>query len=381
MWLPAAPLSSPGQGKTAVVLLRLAYLAATNIFILLRLLPMSDREKDVEILALRHQPLILQRQVAKPAFTDTDRVVLAGLLHHLPREKLHHLLLLVRPDTILRWHRNLLRQRHAATCAPKRRGRPPTVRSIRALVLRLARENSSWGYRRIHGELAALGIKVAASTVWEILREHGIPPAPERQSTTWAAFLRSQADALLACDLFETRTLTGARMYAFAVIEHSTRRIRILDATAHPTAEWIVQLGRNLVMDLEDAGSRARFLIRDRDAKFTAAFDALLADAGLKVITTGIRIPRMNSLMERWIQTCRRELLDRTLIWNQSHLLYALREFETFYNEHRPHRTPKQAAPLRALPEPINVPAHIRHMKVPRRDRLGGTLHEYWNAA
>ncbi|MER5845112.1 integrase core domain-containing protein [Streptomyces prasinus] len=363
------------------MLLRLAYLAATNIFTLLRLLPMSDREKDVEILALRHQLLILQRQVAKPAFTDTDRVVLAGLFHHLPREKLHHLLLLVRPDTILRWHRNLLKQRHAATCAPKRRGRPPTVRSIRALVLRLARENSSWGYRRIHGELAALGIKVAASAVWEILREHGIPPAPERQSTTWAAFLRSQADALLACDLFETRTLTGARMYAFAVIEHSTRRIRILGATAHPTGEWIVQLGRNLVMDLEDAGSRARFLIRDRDAKFTAAFDALLADAGLKVITTGIRIPWMNSLMERWIQTCRRELLDRTLIWNQSHLLYALREFETFYNEHRPHRTLKQAAPLRALPEPINVPAHIRHMKVPRRDRLGGTLHEYWNAA
>ncbi|MFE9976919.1 integrase core domain-containing protein [Streptomyces hirsutus] len=363
------------------MLLRLAYLAATNIFTLLRLLPMSDREKDVEILALRHQLLVLQRQVAKPAFTDTDRAVLAGLLHHLPMDKLRHLLLLVRPDTILRRHRDLLKRRHAATCAPKRRGRPPTVRSIRALVLRLARENSSWGYRRIHGELAALGIKAAASTVWELLREHGIPPAPERQSTTWADFLRSQAAALLACDLFETRTLTGARMYVFAVIEHSTRRIRILGATAHPTAEWIVQLGRNLVMDLEDSGSRATFLIRDRDAKFTVAFDALLADAGLKVITTGIRIPRMDSLMERWIQTCRRELLDRTLIWNQSHLLYALREFETFYNEHRPHRTLQQAAPLRALPEPIDVPAHIRHMEVPRRDRLGGTLHEYRHAA
>lgn len=363
------------------MLLRLACLAATNIFTLLRLLPMSDREKDVEILALRHQLLVLQGQVAKPAFTDTDRAVLAGLLHRLPMDKLRHLLLLVRPNTILRRHRDLLKRRHAATCAPKRRGRPPTVRSIRALVLRLARENSSWGYRRIHGELAALGIKVAASTVWEILKEHGIPPAPERQSTTWADFLRSQADALLACDLFETRTLTGARLYVLAVIEHSTRRIRILGTTAHPTAEWIVQLGRNLVMDLQDAGSRARFLIRDRDAKFTAAFDALLADAGLKVVTTGIQIPRMNSLMERWIQTCRRELLDRTLIWNQSHLLYALREFETFYNEHRPHRTLKQAAPLRALPEPINVPAHIRHMKVPRRDRLGGTLHEYRHAA
>lgn len=253
-------------------------------------------------------------------------------------EKLRHLLLLVRPETILRWHRDLLTRSHAATCTPKRRGRPPTFRSIRAPVLRLARENSSWGYRRIHGELAALGIQAAASTIWEILKKHGIPPAPQRQSTTWADLLRSQTDAPLACDLFEVRTLAGARLYVFAVIEHTTRHIRVLGATAHPTAQWIMQLGRNLLMDLEDAGSKARFPIHDRDSKFTTAFDALVADACLKVITTGIQIPRMNSLMERWIQTCRRELLDRTLIWNQSHLLYAPREFETHYNEHRPHR-------------------------------------------
>nr|WP_202451984.1 integrase core domain-containing protein [Streptomyces sp. SID4948] len=361
--------------------MRLAYLAATNAFAFLRLLPMSNRDKDIEILALRHQLLVLQRQVGKPAFTDTDRAILAGLLHHLPMGKLRQLLLLVRPDTVLRWHRNLLKRHHATTCMPKRRGRPPTVRSIRALILRLARENSSWGYRRIHGELASLGIKVAASTVWEILKEHGVPPAPERQSTTWADFLRSQADALLACDFFETRTLTGARLYVFAVIEHSTRRIRILGATAHPTAQWVVQLGRNLVMDLEDAGSRARIMIRDRDSKFTPAFDAVLADAGLEIVRSGVRIPRMNSIMEHWIQTCRRELLDRTLIWNQSHLLDALREFETFYNEHRPHRTLKQAAPLRPLPKPTSVPGQLRHLEVRRRDRLGGTLHEYQHAA
>lgn len=219
------------------MLLRLAYLAATNTFTLLRLLPMSDRDKDVEILALRHQLLVLQRQVGKPTFTDTDRAVLAGLLHHLPMDKLRHLLLLARPDTIMRWHRELLKPRHPATCVPKRRGRPPTIRSIRALLLRLARDNSSWRYRRIHGKLAALGIKVAASTIWEILKEHGIPPTPERQSTTCADFLRSQADALLACDLFETHTLTGTRPYAFAVLEHATRRVRTLGATAHPTAD------------------------------------------------------------------------------------------------------------------------------------------------
>ncbi|AEM85955.1 integrase core domain-containing protein [Streptomyces violaceusniger] len=363
------------------MLLRLAYLTATNALAFLRLLPMSDRDKDIEILVLRHQLLVLQRQVGKPTLTDSDRAILAGLLHHLPKDRLRHLLLLVRPDTVLRWHRNLLRRRHATTCVPKRRGRPRTIRSIRALTLRLARENASRGYRRIHGELAALGIRVAASTVWEILREHGVPPAPARQSTTWADFLRSQAKALLACDLFEVRTLTGARLYVFAVIEHTTRRIRILGATAHPTAEWIVQLGRNLLMDLEDAGARARFLIRDRDSKFTTAFDVLMADAGLKVVTTGIRIPRMNSVMERWIQTCRTELLDRTLIWNQSHLLHALREYESFYNEHRPHRALEQAAPCRPLPAPITQQAQLAHLKIDRRDRLGGTLHEYGRAA
>ncbi|MGW3044169.1 integrase core domain-containing protein, partial [Kitasatospora sp. NPDC001159] len=226
-----------------------------------------------------------------------------------------------------------------------------------------------------------LGIKVAASSVWEILRAHGVPPAPERQSTTWAAFLRSQAEALLSCDLFEIRTLTGARLYVFAAIEHSTRRIRVLGATAHPTAQWVVQLGRNPLMEIEDAGSTARFLTRDRDSKFTAAFDALMADARLKVVTTGIRMPRMNSLIERWIQTCRRELLDRTLIWNQRHLLHTLREFETHYNEHRPHRALMQAAPLRLLPEPINPSGHVTQLEVLRRDRLGGTLHEYQHAA
>ncbi|MER7792898.1 integrase [Streptomyces sp. NPDC097640] len=363
------------------MLLRLAYLTVTNALAFLRLLPMSDKGKDIEILVLRHQLLVLQRQVGKPTFTDSDRAVLAGLVHHLPKDRLRHLLLLVRPDTVLRWHRDMLRRRHAATCVPRRHGRPCTIRSIRALVLSLARENASWGYRRIHGELAALGIKVAASTVWEILREYGIPPAPGRQNTTWTEFLRGQAKALLACDLFGVRTLTGARLHVFAVIEHATRRIRILGATAHPTAEWIVQLGRNLLMDLEDADSKAKFIIRDRDSKFTAAFDALMTDADLKVVTTGIRMLRMNSLMERWIQTCRRELLDRTLVWNQRHLLHALREYESFSNEHRPHRAMEQAAPCRPLPAPITQQAQLAHLKIDRRDRLGGTLHEYQHAS
>lgn len=206
------------------------------------------------------------------------------------------------------------------------------VRSVRVLVLRLARENPSWGYRRLHGELLVLGVKVAASTVWEMLREAGIDPAPERSSSTWVDFLRSQADALLACDFLETVTVNGARMYVLAVIEHATRRIRILGATAHPNTFWVAQVARNLLMDLEDARSNARYLIRDRDGKYPALFDAVLADAGIKVVLSGVQTPRMNSIMERWVRTCRRELLDRTLIWNQRHLLHALHEFECFYN-------------------------------------------------
>ncbi len=171
------------------------------------------------------------------------------------------------------------------------------MRSIRRLVLRLARENTTWGYRRIHGELLVLGLKVAASTVWEILHQAGIDPAPQRTSTTWATFLRSQAHAIIAADFFETTTLTGARLYVLAVIDHATRRVRVLGATAHPTAAWITQAARNLVMDLEDAGCAVKFLIRDRDGKYPAMFDAVLADAGITVVRSGVRMPRMNSIM------------------------------------------------------------------------------------
>jgi putative transposase len=243
------------------------------------------------LLILRHQITVLQRQLGatRPRFSPGDRAFMAALLHRLPRGVLGRFRLLVRPETVLRWHRDLLARRHAARSRPRLPGRPRTVRSVRVLVLRPARENPSWGYRRIHGELLVLGIKVAASTVWEILRQAGIDPAPERASTTWAGFLRSQADGLLASDFFETVTLGGARLFVLAVIEHATRRVRILGAAPHPTASWVVQVARNLVMDLEDAGSRARFLIRDRDGKFPALFGTVLTNAGSRRCSAGSR--------------------------------------------------------------------------------------------
>jgi transposase InsO family protein len=224
-------------------------------------------------------------------------------------------------------------------------------------------------------------VTVAPSTVWEILHQAGIDPAPGRSATAWADFLRSQAEALLAADFIETVTLTGTRMYIFAVIEHITRRVRVLGATAHPTAAWVTPAARNLVMDLQDAGCHVKFFIRDRDAKYPPLFDAILADAGIRIVLSGVRVPRMNSIMERWVLTCRRELLNRTLIWNQRHLLHALRQYEAFYNQHRPHQGITNARPLQRLPPPITDPDHLARLDIRRQDRLGGILHEYHHAA
>jgi transposase InsO family protein len=308
--------------------------------------------------------------------------LLAALLAPLARATLRRLRLLVSPDTVLRWHRDLVKRRHARASTRGRPGRPRTVASIRRLILRLATDNPSWGYRRIHGELALLGITIAASTVWKILKTEGIDPAPHRATVTWAAFLRSQAEAILAMDFIETITLTGQRQYILAALHHTGRRVRILGTTAHPTHTWVTQAVRNLLMDLEDTRhlARIRFLIRDRDAKYPALIDKILTDAGITTVLTGVRMPRMNAITERWVKTLRAELLNRTLIWNQPHLRHALREYERHYNQHRTHRSLAAAAPLRARPQPLE-PDQIERLTVRQQDRLGGVIHEYRHAA
>jgi transposase len=263
--------------------------------------------------------------------------------------------LLVTPDTILRWHHDIVRRRWATRSMRGRTGRPATRRNIKALVLRLARENTEWGYRRIHGELAGLGVAVAASTVWEILKASGVDPAPRRTGPTWPQFLRSQAEAILACDFFSVDLLDGTQAYVLAVIEHATRRIRILGVTLHPDGEWTAQQARNLIMNLGDQADRVKFMIRDRGSNFTAAFDAILAGAGIRTVLCNVQTPRMNAIAERWIGGCRRELLDHTLVWNQAHLRRILREYEIHHNRHRPHRSLHGAAPLKPLPQPVDL--------------------------
>src|ERR1035438_6504168 len=282
--------------------------------------------------------------------------------------------LIVTPGTILRWHRVIVRRRWSRRPRQGRSGRLAAHRKVRSVVLRLARENESWGYRRIHGELAGLGITVALSTVWQILRNAGIDPAPRREGPGWAGFLRSQAQGILALDFFTAGLLNGTKVCVLAVIEHGTRRIRVLGATGHPVQAWVVQQARNLLMDLEDAGTRVKFVLHDRDASLTAASGEVFRAAGARIIRAAVQAPRMNSIMERWAGSCRRELLDRTLVWNQRHLMIVLREYEDFCSTHRPHRALKQAAPLRQLPDGIT---DLDQFRVQRRDRAGGVIHEY----
>src|ERR1039458_3273848 len=354
--------------------LRFVFLLIMRLAAWLRLSQREETWKTAEILILRHQLAVLQqRQPRRPNLNWADRALLVTLLSVIPKARRHGMRLLVTPDTILRWHRDIVRRRWAARSRRGRTGRPATGRNIRALVLRLARENPEWGYRRIHGELAGLGVKVAASTAWEILKNAGIDPAPRRTGPTWSQFLGSQAEAILACDFFTADLLDGTQAYVLAVIEHATRRIRILGVTLHPTGAWTTQQARNLIMDLGDQTDRLRFMIRDRGSNFTPAFDAVLAGAGIRTVLCNVRTPRMNAIAERWIGGCRRELLDRTLVWNQSHLRRILRDYATHHNQHRPHRSLHAAAPLKPLPEPIN----LDHYRVQKQARVGGLINEY----
>ena len=236
---------------------------------------------------------------------------------------------------------------------------------------------SHLGYRRVHGELAGLGYPIGASTIWKILKAAGIDPSPQRSGPSWAQFLRTQAHAILSCDLFHLDTITLTRLYAFFDIDHATRQVHILGVTAHPTGAWLTQQARNFTMDLDDAVKHFRFLIRDRDGKFTTSFDAVFTAAGGEMIKTPVRAPRANAIAERFVGSVRRELLDRILIINQRHATAVLSEYEDHFNHHRPHRALTQAAPPRALPEQRpNDTTRVR-----RLDRLAGLLHEYQQVA
>jgi putative transposase len=334
----------------------------------------DSRAKDLEILVLRHQLRVLRRTSGPPRHQARDRVLLAAACRLIPRDR--WVAFTITPATLLRWHRELVKRKwtYRRTGRP---GRPPIAPEVRDLILRLARENPRWGCVRIGGELRKLGIRVGATTIRSLLRSACLGPAPRRSGPSWTEFLREQAGGIIACDFFTVETAWLRTLYVLLFIELGSRRIYLSPSTAHPDSAWVTQQARNMALDLDDRSAAIRFLIRDRDTKFSRSFDEVIRSEGARVIQTPVRAPNANAYAERVIETVRAECLDWTLILGRRHLDRTLRTYAAHYNGGRPHRGLALATPLSEGADPMPVGPRDVH----RRDLLGGLIHEYHGLA
>jgi putative transposase len=335
----------------------------------------SREFKELEIVVLRHELAVLRRQIARPRLEENDRVFLAAASRLLGRTSQQSFF--VRPDTLLGWHRQLVRKRW--TCAGRRRGRPVVSEEIRELVLRFARENPRWGYQRIVGELAGIGVRVSATTVAKILRRAGMPPAAARARLGWRQFLRTHAQSMIACDFFTVETIWLGRLYVLFFIELGSRRVHVAGCTANPDGFWTTQQARQLAWSLPERPRPIRFLLHDRDSKFSGAFDEVFRSEGVEIIRTPFQAPKANVVAERWVGTARRDCLDWLLIASRRQLEHVLRVYAEHYNRHRPHRALSLRPP--APERNLRVVSYRSPVRIHRRDRLGGLIHEYAYAA
>lgn len=362
----SAVSATNSRHRAVVHLGPIAYRLFVAIVGLLMVRAKPRRALEAEVIALRHQVAVLNRQVPRPALTEPDRALLSGLARFLPPKVLARFV--VSPDTLLRWHRRLAARQWVYS--QRRPGRPRTARDLEQLVVRLATENPTWGYRRIHGEVAGLG----ASSVWAILERHGIDPAPRRTGPTWAKFLTAQARGILACDTFVVDTVLLRQVHVLFFIEHATRRVHLAGVTTSLTGAWCTQSARNPSMGLD----LDRFRFRDNATTFVAAFDQIFATEGLSVIHTPPGAPRANAIAERFVRSTRTELLDHTPVCNERQLRGLLEEYVDHYNAHRPHRGIGQRAPT-TVDEPPPDPVPIETIRP--RPILNGLINEYHQAA
>ena len=329
---------------------------------------------QAEVLALRRQVQVLERQIKRVRWSPGDQMIMAALRERLPRPAWAGLLL--KPETVLGWHGALVRRKWAVYRSRPRRGRPPISKECRQLILRMARENPRWGYVRRRGEMLKLGHTVAATTIRSVLLGDGIPPAGRRSELTWKQFLAAHAETLMAADFFNVDTIFFKRLYVLIYVHLATRRVLLASCTAEPDQAWVTQQARNLCWKLEDEGIGLSVVVHDRDKKFAPSADVVFKSAGARVLLTPLMAPRANAYAERWIGSCRRECLDWMLILNQRHLEVAPREYCRHYNDERPHRS-RNLRPPASRGDPI-PPASGR---IERRTRLGGLLNEYGPAS
>jgi putative transposase len=341
----------------------------------------STREKDLEILLLRRQLAIAERGRDKALrISRVDKLTLAVLAAHLkavtgwPSKRLGEVIRLVQPATVLKWHRELVRRKWTFRHA-KVGGRPRTATAIERLIVRLARENTDWGNAKIAGELAKLGYAISDETIGNILRRHGIPPAPQRGgSPSWRHLMSHYKDQMLACDFFTVETFFLQTLYVFFFIELGSRQVHLAGCTAHPNAMWVTQQARQLLWELDGRTPPIHFLIHDNDSKFTEAFDTVFRAEHIHVIHTPVRAPNANAVAERWVRSVRNECLDKVLIFTESHLRRVLREYVTYFNGTRPHQGLAQQSPIPRVLPTADGPVRCRAM-------LGGILHDYYRDA
>lgn len=338
----------------------------------------ADPDKDLELLVLRQQIRILERRMSKSVRPSRVEKLLLTLSALQIKERTRagqlgfkHSLLLFKPATVLKWHRELVKRkwtfhRHA------RVGRPRVDEELEILIVLLAKENSGLGYEKLQGELEKLGYDVGISTVRDILKRHHILPAPERDRThsNWQAFLNHCRTQMLACDFFTIETVFLQTVYVLFFIEVSTRRVYVAGCTDRPNSAWVTQQARQLLWQFQEREPSIFFLIHDRDTKFAGSFERVFAAEGIETVLTPYRAPNANAFAERWVRSVRQECLDRFLILNQAHLQRVLREYTDYYNTARPHQGLDQQAPIPFPRRPMSGPVVCRNV-------LGGILHDY----